>query len=376
MPSSAVTVQPPRVVIDVEKVRHINCGLGRFSVHLAEALISREQDDLRPVLLLPRGGDRFFPQANVERMRAARWRRESLQQWVRPIVRCANRRPRVSLWHATNQMSRYLPIDSRVPVLLTIHDLNFLYESHRANPQQRIQRKLADMQRRIRRAVAVVTGSRFAADDISRHLDLQGRPLHVVSPGLAPAAPVGTSRPNWLPEGPFLLSLGNFLPHKNFHSLLDVVTLMPGRRLVIAGKNDTAYGQFLAGQIRQRGLESRVVMPGQVCDSDREWLYSHTEAFLFASLAEGFGFPVLEAMAAGRPVFISRSTSLPEIAGGHACFIDPSSADATAAAIRDGVARFDADPSRRLLARRHALSFSWTETARQYASLYQLYALA
>lgn len=370
-----MTVDLPRVLIDAEKLRHINCGLGRFSLHLAEALLSQDLRDLRLVILLPPGGERHFPGQRIECMHARRWRRESLQRWVRPLAGRATRRTAISLWHSTNQMSRYLPLDPQVPVLLTIHDLNFLRESHRPNLKRRVTLKLADMQRRIRRAVAVVTDSHFVAEDVKQHLDLQDRPLHVVPLGLAPAAPMPASRPAWLSDGPFLLTLGNCLPHKNFHSLFGIVERMPGRRLVIAGKKDTPYGRFLAEQVRLRGLQSRVVMPGEVTDGERQWLYSHCDAFLFVSLAEGFGFPVLEAMAAGRPVFISRSTSLPEVAGSHAQCIDPDSAEAAVAAIAERVRQFDADPGMAQRAREHALSFSWAETARQYADLYRRYAL-
>ena len=86
------------------------------------------------------------------------------------------------------------------------------------------------------------------------------------------------------------------------------------------------------------------MIPGEVSDADRQWLYEHCEAFLFPSLTEGFGFPVLEAMLCGKPVFMSRRTSLPEIAGDHGYFFDAYDGDALAAAYWSGMGRYHSDP--------------------------------
>jgi len=108
--------------------------------------------------------------------------------------------------------------------------------------------------------------------------------------------------------------VGNMLAHKNFHVLIGLMERLPGRRLVIAGKKATPYGAAIDREIARRGLGDRVKMRGEVSDGDRQWLYEHCEAFLFPSLAEEFGFPVLEAMQCGKPVFLSRAT-LPESTG-------------------------------------------------------------
>jgi len=223
--------------------------------------------------------------------------------------------------------------------------------------------------------VAVVTDSHFVADELSRHVDLGERPVHVVPLGVEPRAASEARRPSWLGTGPFLLAVGNCLPHKNFHSLLPVIERLPGQRLVIAGKSATPYGRFLAEEVARRGLQSRVVMPGEVSDEERDWLYRHGDGLLFPSLAEGFGLPALEAMAAGRPVFVSRLTSLPEVVGDHGYYLDLASPDADARVIREGVAHFSSDPQRAAAARDYALGFSWSQTAAQYADLYERYAL-
>ena len=93
------------------------------------------------------------------------------------------------------------------------------------------------------RAAVVVTVSRFTADDVERHLDLRGRPLHVVPNGMALAVVAAAARPRFLPEGPFLLTVGNVLPHKNVHVLVGLMERLPGQRLVIAGKRRPRMGR-------------------------------------------------------------------------------------------------------------------------------------
>jgi glycosyltransferase involved in cell wall biosynthesis len=117
-------------------------------------------------------------------------------------------------------------------------------------------------------------------------------------------------------------------------------------------------------------LGERVILPGEVSDGDRQWLYEQCEAFLFPSLTEGFGFPVLEAMQCGKPVFVSRRTSLPEVAGDLGCYFDGYEPEALERAYRAGMARHRADPDMPRRLRAHAASFSWAATARGYADVY------
>jgi len=375
LPFSPATVRGrlPRVVIDLEKLRHINCGLGRFSLYLGRELLGLAADQFDPVFFLPRGGERYFADVGGVRhstVRVRPWRKEGLQRWLRPLARHLPGTERPDLWHVTNQMSRYLPLDDRVPVVLTIHDLNFLHSETDASNPSRIRRKLADIQRRVDRAAAIVTDSQYVADDLAAHVDLAGTPVHVVPLGLSPQSEAAVQRPTWLPDGPFAFSVGNFLPHKNFHVLLGLTQQLPDLRLVIAGKKATPYGEQLEHDLRQRGLNERVILPGMVSDADRQWLYEHCEVFLFPSLTEGFGFPVLEAMQCGKPVVMSRRTSLPEIAGDEGFFFDSYQPEAMASVVETARTHFATDPQAADRCRRHAAAFSWRATAEGYAAVY------
>jgi glycosyltransferase involved in cell wall biosynthesis len=264
-------------------------------------------------------------------------------------------------------MSKYLPLDSRIPVVVTVHDLNFLRDGR----QERVARERRRIEQRLQRAAAVTAISRFVAADLEAEFDLGGKLVHVIHNGLAPPPEPSPHRPAFLPDGPFLFSIGNLLGHKNFHVLLDLLQELPGERLVIAGKKATPYGRFLAGEIAARGLGERAIMPGEISDGDRQWLYANCEAFLFPSVTEGFGLPVLEAMQCGRPVFLSRATSLPEIGGSLAFYFDGFGAEEMAATLREGMRLFHADPDYPEKLREHAARFSWRAAAHGYIQVYR-----
>ena len=154
----------PRVVIDLEKLRHINCGLGRFSLHLGRGIHAAAAGRFEPVFLLPKGGWRHFPGITAGELTVAPWRKEAVQRFLRPLLPPWCHRQRPALWHSTNQMTKYLPLDSRVPVLLTIHDLAFLHEAPGGSRDRKARRKLAGIQRKIDRSTAIVTDTRYVAD--------------------------------------------------------------------------------------------------------------------------------------------------------------------------------------------------------------------
>ena len=360
----------PRVVIDLEKLRHINCGLGRYSLHLGREILAVAAGRFQPVFLLPSGAERYFPDGGFESITVSPWNKEAIRRIYRPLLKPFFSNPRVALWHVTSQMSKYLPLDDSVPVVLTIHDLNFLHESLADGRTEEIDRKLADIQRKVNRAAAIVADSAYVADDVAKHVNLGGRPVHVVPLAVSAPPVASASRPDFVPAAPFLLTIGNCLPHKNFHALFGLLEKLPDMRLLIAGKKTTPYGEHLEREVAQRGLAGRVILPGEVSDGDRQWLYEHCEAFLFPSLTEGFGFPVLEAMQCGRPVFLSRRTSLPEVAGDLGFYFDGYEPAELAAVYRDGMTRYHSDPAFATRLKDHAAGFSWAATARGYAAVY------
>jgi glycosyltransferase involved in cell wall biosynthesis len=143
-----------------------------------------------------------------------------------------------------------------------------------------------------------------------------------------------------------------------------------GHRLVLAGDSTHRFGS-MAETIAQCGVKGRVVCPGRLPVEDIVRLYSHADLFVFPSLYEGFGMPVVEAMACGAPVVTSNRSSLPEVAGDAALLVNPESDEELA----EAMARILRDASLRESLRRkgfeRAKQFTWERAARQTLEVYR-----
>jgi glycosyltransferase involved in cell wall biosynthesis len=356
------------VLLDVEILRKAPCGLAEVCQRLGRALLEQAEPDIGLMFLVHPQYRHYLGAPCVSTLRPRRWLKRKYLRAIGPLVSRWAPFPPYSLWHATNQNCRYLPLRNDVPVVLTLHDLNFLYAG---KSSQRIARETRRLQERVDRATAIATGSHFAAREIAQHLDLKGKPVHVIYHGRPPAATEPDEAPDLPLRRPFLFSIGQFRSTKNFHVLVELMHHLPDRQLVLAGDSSSDYGGKVRSEIERRGLHDRVFLPGEISDANRQWLYRHCEAFVFPSGAEGFGLPVLEAMDMGRPVFLNRATSLPEVGGSLAFYWDSLRPDDMARAFRDGMASFHRDPDYGAKLRRHAESFSWSKAARQYLDLYR-----
>ena len=177
-----------------------------------------------------------------------------------------------------------------------------------------------------------------------------------------------------LPAAPYLLYVGTLQPRKNIGRLLQAWQKIVrsgtdgGAILVLAGGSGWLLAN-LPAQIEALGLTGRVFLPGYIAGEDLPALLSGALAFVFPSLFEGFGLPVLEAMACATPVLTANSSSLPEVAGDAALLVDPHSVSA----IADGIRRLLAEPALRAdLVRRGTANlrrFSWTKTVDQIIDL-------
>lgn len=356
------------VVIDLERLKFLQCGLGQFSLHLGRAILDETTDDIEPILLVPRGGEFHFAPRSPRTIPAMTWRKECVAGWLRPLVSAWPRRSRIDLWHVTHQDSKYWPIDSRVPVVMTVHDLNFLREK----PASVIRRRLQRLRKMVSRASILTTGSQYAADEIREHVAVPGQDIRVIPHGVCldriakPDRPVAVAA-----QSRYLFTIGDITPKKNFHVLVEMVWRLPGFSLVIAGSKSHAYAQSIERRAAELGLSQRVILPGRVTESERNWLYQHCAAFLFPSLTEGFGLPLIEAMSYGRPVITARNTSLPEVGGPLAFYWDSFDVSHMVDVFQAAMDAFSGDPRYADKLRARANQFRWPEAARRYLDLYR-----
>jgi len=275
--------------------------------------------------------------------------------------------------------SHVLPIAHPRHSVVTVHDLGFLYypESHTAfqNAYLRWSTRYNGCS-----ATRVVADSEATRQDLVRHYQIDATKITVIYPGRDESLAQVTD-PDVLSDlrarlglaNRYLLYVGTLHPRKNLVRLVEAFAgalpdLGPGTQLVLAGRKGWLYDDLLA-RVRQLGLHDRVLFPGYVPSEDLPALLSGATAFLFPSLYEGFGFPVIEAMDCGVPVVCSGTSSLPEVAGDAALLVDPLDTAALSQAIRRIVTE---EPLRRSLVERgwqQAVRFSWGRCARQVLDL-------
>jgi glycosyltransferase involved in cell wall biosynthesis len=223
-----------------------------------------------------------------------------------------------------------------------------------------------------RRADRVIAISAASADDVEHHLRVPRERIDVIPlgygtpPRVAPTPPRALRERLGLGDGPIVLNVAMKKVHKNQLRLVQALpairAAVPGAELVLPGAR-TPYEDELGAEAERLGVGGAVSFPGYVDDADLEGLYAEAAAFVFPSLNEGFGMPVLEAMARGVPVVAADAGALPEVAGDAALLVDPSSTEEIAAATVRVLT--DASVRERLIAagRLRPLEFTWAQTA-------------
>ncbi len=247
-----------------------------------------------------------------------------------------------------------LPPLRRARGLVTIHDLSFLRVPECADPGLRAFLEKA-VPAAVIRARRVLADSENTRQDLVEMLHVDPDKISVVTPAIEPrfrrednAARLDEVRARYRLPDRFILGLGTLEPRKNFTGLIAAFdqlireTNLP-HALVIGGKPGWLYEEIYR-QANQEDLAGRVLFPGFVADEDLPALYSLADVFAFPSLYEGFGIPVLEAMACGTPVVTSNNSSLPEAAGSAALMVEATDATETGRGHRKGLERQRTSP--------------------------------
>jgi len=225
------------------------------------------------------------------------------------------------------------------------------------------------VRRNIDRAAAVVAISEYVAKDIRTHLRIEESRLHVIHNGADRIDLRKRVMPRYIPKSRFCFTIGPTIPKKNF-AVLPALLMGNDMELVIAGFTEEPYLGTILERAGHLGVADRVHIVGPVAEGEKAWYYANCSAFAFPSLAEGFGLPVVEAMQMGRPVFLSRCTSLPEIGGELATYFDSFEPAAMSAIFNEAMAAPPDEAGTRSIVER-ARSFSWDGAARRYLNLYR-----
>lgn len=296
--------------------------------------------------------------------------------WTLVGIPRAAARAAVDLLHAPAYTA---PFWAPAPVVLTIHDVS--YERHPEwYPYRRDWLRRAFYRRSAYAATRILTDSEFSAQEIRAAYGIAADRITVAPLGVSHAFEPGTEMPCELPGGivsPYVLHVGDVHERRNLMVVVDAVLearrrfgALPALSLVLAGV-DRGAGDALCAVAAEAGAPEAVVRLGTVAEDLLRTLYRCATALVYPSRYEGFGLPVLEAMASGTPVIASRAASIPEVIGGAGILLDPDDTggwtEAIARVVNDDAlrARMRADG----LAR--AATFSWARTARVTMDVYR-----
>ena len=349
-----------KVILDCDLMRFRNSGLYYYCLYLGnyiQTMLGRQHEIDMGYYIPTAERDSFNKKNNIIERKYHRF--------VKPFLwNC-------DVWHAPFQSGRMVPdkkIDRNVKILLTIHDLNSLHEGRSEEEQKK---SLDHTQQLIDKSDAIVCISEFTRNDVLKNCKVGGRPVYVIYNGASNLVSSSLHSWSYKPARPFLLGMGYVNRKKNYHVLLSLLKANEDIELLIAGRLDEPdYIRNMQQTAKQFGVEDRLRLLGPVTENEKSWYLSNCRAFVHPSRAEGFGLPVVEAMSFGKPVFISKLTSLPEIGGNAAFYFSSFDETHIQHAYHQGMQRYKTENMAGVIKKR-SQDFSWEKSARDYIRVYQ-----
>jgi len=380
-----------RIAIDYSAAVNQRAGVGRLVRNQVLALAEFDQvNDYRLVYARPnRGSQPQFPRArNFARREVGLRERWLTIMWHRarvPVPADWFSGP-VDVYHSPDFV---LPPLRHARGILTVHDLAFLMRPECADARLRAYLEEV-VPRSVRRADFIIADSENTRNDLVVLLGVQPDSIAVVPGGVEERfAPVleadqlqRARRHLGVGDAPFVLAIGVLEPRKNLNRLMDAFGTLKERggvpadlKLVLAGGKGWLFDGIFEHHA-ESPVRDDILMPGFVSDEMLPAIYSAAEILAFPSLYEGFGLPILEAMACGTPVVASRSSCLPEVAEGAALMVEPTNVDGLSMALEQLLA--DAEQRARLIkqGRQRASEYTWHVAAERLLEVYQRVAAA
>ncbi len=298
------------------------------------------------------------------------------EQWALPR---AARKAGVEMLHCTSNTG---PLHCRIPLLLTLHDVIFMEgPSRSASLYQRLgneYRRLV-VPRLVPRCSQIITVSDFERSNIMQTLGVPKEKITVLHNGYDDIfRPIDDGKDvyrKYIDETGYFFILGNTDTRKNVERMLmayaSYLEQSAIRRKLLMTSLKEEYLNELLERNRIRNIREHIVLTGYVPIEDLPYLYNDAFAFLFVSLREGFGIPILESMACGTPVITSNTSSMPEVAGDKALLVNPEQPEEIAQMMQ----RLEKDEllykAQQEYGLRRIESFSWKETTRQLVQIYK-----
>ena len=300
--------------------------------------------------------------------------------WEQYALPKAAKKARVDLLHCTSNTA---PIRCDIPLVLTLHDIIFLEPRDKQNKS--LYQNMGWLYRRLvvprilDKCRRIITVSNFELNNIVGKLNIPRQRMAMIYNGyndwFHPLEDDKEVYKKYIPEKGFLFFLGNTDPKKNTERTLVAYSRYLERsnvkRPLLMADLDREYLNGIISRNHIENIREKIRMPGYIPNSDLPYIYNGAFAFLYTSLRESFGIPLLEAMACGTPVVTSNTSSMPEIGGQEAILVDPTRADD----ITNALIRLETDETflqqQKSWGLRRAQLFSWRKTTEQLLELYQ-----
>jgi glycosyltransferase involved in cell wall biosynthesis len=368
-----------RIGLDLVNLAGPGEGLGRFAGQLVRSLAGAATGHEFVIFLRDEMAGMFAGLPGNMRLSPVSLPRRRVLPWNQVAFRGGRRLRGLDILHSPVSVS---PLAGAPGVrrVVTVHDLAFVFSPGASSPWSRAWWGFA-WPRCLARAARVVTVSESTRRDVVSHYSVSPEKVTVIYPYVSfaneevPTAAVRRVRQRYGLPPSYLLHVGAAHKRKNLETLVRAFAILKKSgpfacALVLAGPQGWDRGSALA-EARRAGLGKDVILTGCVGDEDLRGLYAGAEALVFPSFYEGFGYPVVEAMACGTPVIASRASSLPEVAGGAALLVPPESAPAVAAAIREVLTSPGLAAKLRDAGRERVRRYSPERMAREYLAVYE-----
>lgn len=348
-----------KIILDCDLMRYRDSGLYHYCLNLGiyvNRQLEKDQDGRIAFYVPPAERHSFGPHGKciVEK----KWHPKLFKPFLWDCT----------IWHAPFQSGRIIPKPNKgIKILLTIHDLNCLHEGRSVKDQRS---SLQKTQRLIDNSHAIVCISEHSKNDVLTHLNVKDKKVHVIHNGTHQVVPPPAMPAAYQPSRPFLFTMGYVNRKKNFHTLVPLLK-DESLELLIAGKLDDAdYVGRIKTMARELGVAERLHILGPVSEPDKAWYLKNCTAFMLPSLAEGFGAPVVEAMQFGKPLFLSKLTSLPEIGADVAFYFPAFEAETMQNVFRQGMQAYQKNGLAQRIVER-SQDFQWEDKAKQYLDVYR-----
>lgn len=274
------------------------------------------------------------------------------------------------------------PVAAAAPIVVTVHDVSFLERPEYFSHVRRMQLRLT-VAKTVLRAGGILTVSEFSKAAILRAYDVPASKVHAIPNAANPdfrligrEKAAKAVREHLRFDAPFVLSVGDIQPRKNHLGLIEafsrLLTAHPRltHHLVLAGK-ETSFAPRVREAARRSGFNGRIHFTGFVSDAQLLNLYNACDCMAFPSFYEGFGLPILEAMACGRAVVCSNTSAMPEVADGAGIVFDPNQPEDIARAMADILLDPELRARMERLGIQRAAHFSWQNSARATLEVYK-----